>query len=85
MTNHASEGEYAELALAVYVEELVQDKQVLYIGVPEGQSLDRLALERLGERAQRVDVVTPSVRARGTKRGGRVQMRPWPGAGDEGR
>lgn len=80
MSNHASEGDLAELALAVYVEELLADRYVLYVGEP-----DRAVLERLARSAHRVEVVSPEARARGTRRGGRVSSRPWPTADDEGR
>ena len=71
---------HADLALAVYVEDLVRNKDVLYVGSPE----PRVA-ERLGGSAQRVDLVPPGVRARGTRRGGRVRTRRWPTDDERGR
>ncbi len=79
MNNHASEGEFAELALAVYVEDLVAQKKVLYVGDPTSA-----AVERIGRAAHRVDVVSTRSRVRGTRRGGRVSSRRWPGEEDEG-
>lgn len=72
--------ELAELALAVYVEELAVHKRVLFIGEPTSP-----APERLGRVARSVDVVSPRSRARGTRRGGRVVSRRWPTEGDAGR
>lgn len=80
MTRHASESDFAELALAVYLEELVRGKRVLYVGDPESG-----ALERLARAARSIDLVTPRARARGTRRGGRVQPRRWPGPDETGR
>jgi chromosome segregation ATPase len=80
MSKHASEGDFAELALAVYVEELVTQKRVLFVGDPSSP-----APERLASSARSVDVVSTRSRVRGTRRGGRVNARRWPGAEDEGR
>ncbi|HEY8428770.1 MAG TPA: hypothetical protein VIL20_10365 [Sandaracinaceae bacterium] len=80
MSKHASEGDYAELALAVYVEELAVSKRVLFVGDPTSP-----APERLARSARSVDVVSTRSRVRGTRRGGRVASRRWPGPQDEGR
>ncbi len=80
MSNHASEGDYAELALAVYVEDLVTQKKVLYVGDPTSA-----AVERLARAARSVEVVSIRSRVRGTRRGGRVASRRWPGVEDAGR
>ncbi len=80
MSKHASEGDFAELALTVYVEELVAHKRVLFVGDPSSP-----APERLAGSARSVDVVSARSRVRGTRRGGRVASRRWPGAEDEGR
>lgn len=80
MTTNASEGDFAELALAVYLEELAARRRVLYVGDPESP-----AAERLSKAASHLEVVAPRGHARGTRRGGRVRTRPWPGREDEGR
>lgn len=80
MNKHASEGDFAELALAVYVEELVTHKRVLYVGDPSSP-----APERLAATARSVEVVSTRSRVRGTRRGGRVASRRWPGPEDEAR
>lgn len=78
MSKHASEGDYAELSLAVYVEELALHKRVLFVGDPTSP-----APERLARVARSVDVVSTRSRVRGTRRGGRVASRRWPGPEDE--
>src|SRR5690606_20970447 len=80
MSKHASEGDYAELALAVYVEELALSKRVLFVGDPSSPAPERLARD-----ARSVDVVSTRSRVRGTRRGGRIASRRWPGPEDEGR
>lgn len=80
MTTNASERDFAELALAVYLEELASGRRVLYVGDP-----DSPAAERLSKAASHLEVVTPGGSARGTRRGGRVRTRPWPSREDEGR
>ncbi|MFK7990148.1 MAG: hypothetical protein AB8I08_29280 [Sandaracinaceae bacterium] len=71
--------EYVDLALAVYVEDIVRGKDVLYVGRPDGA-----AASRLGKAARRVDLVAPDAHARGTRRGGRVRTRRWPTEEDAG-
>lgn len=80
MSKHASEADFAELALAVYVEDLVAHKKVLFVGDPTSA-----APERLSRNARSVDVVSTRSRVRGTRRGGRIASRRWPGPEDEGR
>ncbi len=80
MPESTTEAELAELAITVYIEELVTDKRVLYVGDPQSRGPDRLA--RI---ARSVDLVSPRARARGTRRGSRVRSRRWPGADDDGR
>lgn len=80
MSEHPSESELAELAIAVYIEELATDKRVLCVGDPQSRSPERLA-----KVARSVDLLSPQARARGTRRGGRVQARRWPEPGDESR
>ena len=80
MSNQASDGDFAELALAVYVEELATAKRVLFVGDPGSA-----AAERLGRVARSLEIVSPRARARGTKRGGRVSARRWPTAEEAGR
>lgn len=72
--------ELAELALAVYVEELALHKRVLFIGDPTSP-----APERLGRAARSVELVSTRSRVRGTRRGGRIASRRWPGKDDAGR
>ncbi|MCA9610807.1 MAG: hypothetical protein KC619_34665, partial [Myxococcales bacterium] len=80
MPETTTEAELAELAIAVYVEELATDKRVLYVG-----DLESRAPERLAKVARSVELVSPRARVRGTRRGGRVQTRRWPSDDDAGR
>lgn len=80
MNKRPNESDYAELAVAVYVEELAVDRRVLFVGDPASG-----APERLAQVARSVDVVSPRARARGTRRGGRTRTRRWPSADDAGR
>jgi hypothetical protein len=80
MSKHPSESDVAELALAVYVEDLVAHKTVLFVGDPASA-----APERLSRSARVLEVVAPRSRVRGTRRGGRVSPRRWPGPEDQGR
>lgn len=79
MNKRPQETDYAELAVAVYVEELAVDKRVLFVGEPASA-----APERLAQVARSVDVVSPRARARGTRRGGRTRARRWPSSEDAG-
>lgn len=72
--------ELAELALAVYLEELAAQKKVLFVGDPSSA-----APERLARGARSVEIVSPRSRVRGTRRGGRVAARRWPSAEEQGR
>ena len=69
--------EHADLALAVYVEELAARRRVLFVG-----DAASAVPERLSSVARSVEVVSPRTRARGTRRGGRILPRPWPSAQD---
>ena len=69
--------EHADLALAVYVEELAARRRVLFVG-----DASSAVPERLSSVARSVEVVSPRTRARGTRRGGRILPRPWPSAQD---
>lgn len=69
--------EHADLALAVYVEELAARRRVLFVG-----DAASAVPERLSSVARSVEVVSPRMRARGTRRGGRILPRPWPSAQD---
>lgn len=80
MPETTTEADLAELAIAVYVEELAADKRVLYVG-----DLESRAPERLAKVARSVELVSPRARVRGTRRGGRVQTRRWPTDDDSGR
>ncbi|MGE0790214.1 MAG: hypothetical protein AB7S26_31355 [Sandaracinaceae bacterium] len=75
---NSAEPDYADLAIAVYLEELATSKRVLYLG-----GLSPAGAERLARVADRVDYVAASARARGTARNG-VTSRGWPTAADEG-
>lgn len=72
-----SNREHADLALAVYVEELAARRRVLFVG-----DAASAVPERLSSVARSVEVVSPRTRARGTRRGGRILPRPWPSAQD---
>lgn len=76
---HERSNELAELALAVYLEELVLQKRVLFVGDPSSA-----APERLARAARSVEIVSTRSRVRGTRRGGRVAARRWPTAEDRG-
>ncbi|MBX3272036.1 MAG: hypothetical protein KF729_17355 [Sandaracinaceae bacterium] len=80
MPDTTTEADLAELAIAVYVEELASDKRVLYVG-----DLESRAPERLARIARSVELVSPQARARGTRRGARVETRRWPTEDDAGR
>ncbi len=80
MRESTTESDFAELAVAVYVEELAVDKRVLYVGEPSSGAAERLAAV-----ARSVDVVSRNARARGTRRGGRLRARRWPSEEDDGR
>jgi chromosome segregation ATPase len=69
--------EHADLALAVYVEELAARRRVLFVG-----DAASAVPERLSSVARSVEVVSPRSRARGTRRGGRILPRPWPSPQD---
>ncbi|AKF06230.1 hypothetical protein [Sandaracinus amylolyticus] len=69
--------EHADLALAVYVEELAARRRVLFVG-----DAASAVPERLSSVARSVEVVSPRTRTRGTRRGGRILPRPWPSAQD---
>jgi chromosome segregation ATPase len=69
--------EHADLALAVYVEELAARRRVLFVG-----DASSAVPERLSSVARSVEVVSPRTRARGTRRGGRILPRPWPSVSD---
>ncbi len=69
--------EHADLALAVYVEELAARRRVLFVG-----DAASAVPERLSSVARSVEVVSPRTRARGTRRGGRILPRPWPSSQD---
>jgi chromosome segregation ATPase len=72
-----SEREHADLALAVYVEELAVRRRVLFVG-----DAASAVPKRLSSVARSVDVVSPQTGARGTRRGSRILSRPWPSAQD---
>jgi len=80
MPESTTEAELAELAIAVYLEELATDQRVLYVGDPQSPGPERLA-----KVARTVELVSPRARARGTRRGGRVRSRRWPGDDEQGR
>lgn len=69
--------EHADLALAVYVEELAARRRVLFVG-----DAASAVPERLSSVARSVEVVSPRTRTRGTRRGGRILPRPWPSPQD---
>src|SRR5262245_59320121 len=69
--------EHADLALAVYVEELAARRRVLFVG-----DAASAVPERLSSVPRSVEVVSPRPRPRGTRRGGRILPRPWPSAQD---
>src|SRR5688500_11954085 len=69
--------EHADLALAVYVEELAARRRVLFVG-----DAASAVPERLSSVARSVEVVSPRTRARGSRRGGRILPRPWPSTQD---
>lgn len=71
----------ADEVLAVYLEDLAADERVLYVGDPSSPAARRLATV-----ARSVDVVSPNGDgSRSSRRGGRVRVRGWPRAEDEGR
>lgn len=70
--------EGAELALAIYVEELARAGRVLWMGEP-GPGAARLA-----ERAPSLEVLPPPRRSRGQRRGQRLPQRGWLGPADAG-
>ena len=80
MTDLSLDGDPADLVLSVYLDELVSDRRVLFVGDPDPSTLERLAT-----RARTVDVVVPGGRLRGTRRGGNVRSRSWPREEDAGR
>lgn len=75
MTSNAPP-EGAELALAIYVEELARDARVLWMG-EAGSGATRLSAS-----AAALEVLPPPRRSRGSRRGGRLATRGWLGPAD---